>query len=125
MFPGQLVEVRQARAFTREVLAGHPVVDTAELVVSELASNAVQHSLSGEYCGPFIVAVDAGAASVRVSVVDLGAETSPPVRPAMPGPDAERGRGLALVALLSKEWGADELSVGRRVWAELVPDEFS
>lgn len=125
MFPGQLTEVRTARAFTRAVLDGNPMMDDAVLVVSELVSNALQHSMSGEYGGPFIVAVESNPGSVWVSVVDLGAETTPSLSPTMPGPDRERGRGLSLVARLSKEWGTDQLPVGLRVWAELVPDGSS
>jgi anti-sigma regulatory factor (Ser/Thr protein kinase) len=126
MFRGLPAEVPHARAFTRGVLEGHPLVDTAELVVSELATNAVRHSLSGEWCGPFIVYVEHEAETVVVSVNDLGAVTLPTVRPlaSINVCDAS-GRGLGLVAELSKDWGFESISSGLRVWAKLVADPSS
>ncbi|GAB3453733.1 ATP-binding protein [Streptomonospora sediminis] len=123
MFPGLPAEVAQARAFTRAVMGGHPLAETAELVVSELATNAVQHSLSGEWCGPFIVFVDAEPSSAHVAVVDLGGGSTPtthPLRSLDIGDD--HGRGLAIVAAMSKEWGFDPDPFGLRVWAKLVAD---
>lgn len=55
VFPGQPDQVREARAFLRGVLGGCPVADTALLVCSELASNAVQHSRSARPGGAFTV----------------------------------------------------------------------
>jgi|SRR5690625_3339234 len=123
MFPGLPAEVAHARAFTRAVMGGHPLADTAELVVSELATNAVQHSLSGQWCGPFIVFVDAESSSAKVAVVDLGGDTKP-AAPALGALDMadDHGRGLAIVAAMSKEWGFEPDSFGLRVWAKLVTD---
>ncbi|TQN33480.1 anti-sigma regulatory factor (Ser/Thr protein kinase) [Haloactinospora alba] len=122
VFPGHPAEVAQARAFTRAVLDRHSVVEAAVLVVSEFATNAVVHSLSGLWCGSFVVIVESEASWVRVSVVDLGAETVPRLTPGDIDPEQESGRGLALVTSLVKGWGFEPVSVGLRVWAELVTD---
>ncbi|MFD0772604.1 ATP-binding protein [Streptomonospora algeriensis] len=123
MFPGLPTEVAQARAFTRAVMDGHPLADPAELVVSELATNAVQHSLSGEWCGPFVVHVEAEPASAQVAVVDLGGDSTPTARPpAELGAVDDHGRGLAIVSALSKDWGFEPDPFGLRVWAKLVAD---
>ncbi len=126
MFPGLPEEVGQARAFARGVLDGHALVDSAELVVSEFATNAVVHTLSGQWCGPFIVMVEADSESVRVSVMDMGADTAPEATPlGCLDVDREYGRGLALVSALAKEWGYESVPAGLRVWAELVTDRSS
>jgi serine/threonine-protein kinase RsbW len=60
-FPGRPEQVGQARLFTRSVLAGRPEADSAALVVSELATNAVRHTASGEPRGTFLVVIWARA----------------------------------------------------------------
>ena len=126
MFPGTVGKVTEARAFARSVLADHVLVEDAELVVSELATNAVQHSKSGEWSGPFIVAIDAAPDHVTVSVADLGTDDAPALDAvAVPRPELENGRGLFLVAAVAKEWGYAEVPAGLRVWAELVADTAS
>ncbi|GLU50135.1 hypothetical protein Nans01_44860 [Nocardiopsis ansamitocini] len=125
MFPALLDKVGEARSFAREVLAGHPSVDSAELIVSELVTNSVLHSLSGEYSASFILGLEVRSGVVRVSVVDLGSENDVDLNPQLPPVDQENGRGLAIVALLAKEWGQDCFPSGQRIWAELVADSAS
>jgi len=117
-FRGRPDQVKHARQFVVSVLGARPVVDLAELVVSELATNAVRHSWSGLLGGWFVVSVDLGLSDrVQVSVTDLGGDTDPEV---MGAPDdAESGRGLSLVECVAKEWGAESTELGRRVWADL------
>lgn len=98
------------------------MIDTAELVVSELATNAVRRSWSGSQDGWFVVSVDLGEADrVQVSVTDLGGDQAP-AQVVVPD-DAECGRGLHLVQMVAKEWGVDSTALGRRVWADLATDE--
>ncbi|MBV2363472.1 ATP-binding protein [Streptomonospora nanhaiensis] len=124
MFPGMPAEVAQARAFTRAVLDDHPLAEDAELVVSELASNAVRHSLSGAWCGPFIVFVDSEPDMAHVAVVDLGSSDTKPYARPLGTIDIrdDSGRGLGIVAAVSKEWGFEPDTFGLRVWAKLVTD---
>jgi serine/threonine-protein kinase RsbW len=125
LFPGRPEQVAQARLFTRSVLAGRPEAATAELVVSELATNAVLHSASGGAGGSFVVSVLARPDGVLVGVDDLGPATEPAARAAEdPGP-RESGMGLVLVAALAKEWGTARTAAGWRVWAELTAADIA
>ena len=106
---------REAPALAREFLRGSTcaehhseVVDDAVLLVSELVTNSVK------YGGPpVVVAVDCDEVTLQVRVRDGS--------PALPAPrDAaqadENGRGLALVAEMSADWGVDTEKDGKHVW---------
>ncbi|MHB1430812.1 MAG: ATP-binding protein [Streptosporangiaceae bacterium] len=112
-------QVAQARLFTRSVLHDRPEVETATLVVSELATNALRHTASGGPGGAFTVSVAVRSDGVMIAVDDLGSQTSEPAA----GEDADTlaisGRGLPLVAAIAKEWGIAATKNGRCVWAEL------
>jgi len=102
------------RAFVRSVLDtwGESRLDgEAEIVASELASNAVRHART-----PFRVSVTRGAATIRIAVRD--GSSDPPEHQigdhSVPG-----GRGVRLVAALSRAWGSDDEVDGKTVWAEL------
>jgi hypothetical protein len=47
--PGFPEEVSRARRWTRDILAGSPLAEDAELIVSELSANAVLHTASGQH----------------------------------------------------------------------------
>jgi anti-sigma regulatory factor (Ser/Thr protein kinase) len=116
IFPGSPDQVAHARQFVGRVLAGHPVANDAALLTSELATNAVVHTASGQD-GTFAVAVRQHAAMVRVEVWDAGAVTAPVVR----SPDRERegGVGLGLVEAIAARWGHFGDQDGRVVWFEV------
>ena len=112
--------VRTARALVERAVQdwGLPHLrDTAALVVTELATNAVLHA------GPtLLVEVSRTRGSVRVAVSDTS-----PVLPQRKrrGAEAGTGRGLGLVELLSSGWGAQPRADGpwrKRVWCELPTD---
>ncbi|MFJ8076176.1 ATP-binding protein [Streptomyces sp. NPDC096176] len=89
------------------------LVDTATLVVSELVGNAVRHTP----CRLFRVTVSRPAPHrVRIAVTDKS-RTVPDMT--SPADDAEEGRGLFLVDVLSVRWGCDRHRWGKTVWAEL------
>ncbi len=85
--------------------------DTVALLVSEVATNALVHG-SGEV----EVSVVRGDRVVRVEVSD-GSSHLP--RPRQVGPDAEGGRGLALVSALASGWGTEAREGGKVVWFEV------
>jgi Histidine kinase-like ATPase domain len=76
-------------------------------MVSELVTNAIQHTRSGQPGGVVMVAVADGWDGVTVHVHDLGAPGGQVPRPQPTGGDglAEGGRGLPIVAAISEQWG--------------------
>lgn len=103
---------REARLFlSRAYCAKHHsrVLDEAQLLVSELVTNAVRHGGP-----PVTVRVECvGAEGLRVSVSD--GDPRPPVRRDVE-PESEGGRGVALVDILSDRWGVEAGAPGKTVW---------
>ena len=96
-------------------LYGSTVSDAA-LVLSELLSNALRHAmpLPGSCLR---VAWHLDADNVRVSVSDGGAPTRPEL--GEPTQSTTGGRGLRIVARLSRRWGTGGDEEGTTVWAEV------
>jgi serine/threonine-protein kinase RsbW len=113
-FAGTPGQVTLARNQVRAYLAGCPVADDACLIVTEFASNAVLHSLSG-VAGTFTVRCERFSSHVWVEVEDEGADWC------RPDPDG-RPHGLDIVTLLVGEsgWGIEPTGDGPNiVWARL------
>lgn len=95
--------------------------DTAEFVVSELVSNAVEHACTGVG-----LTLERGPLGLRVAVRDSSPVGFPgPVRRSTDPLGRVRGRGLELVESLTTAWGVDVQPDGNTVWAEmthLTPD---
>jgi anti-sigma regulatory factor (Ser/Thr protein kinase) len=88
------------------------VLDEAELVVSELVTNAVLAS-----CSSTTVSITTDRSRVRIGVTD-----DAPGRPTLlhAATDAVRGRGLAIVCMLASDWGVTAVDHGgKEVWAEI------
>lgn len=117
---GKPASVREARRYVREVLGGgFDRIDDAELLVSELVTNAVRHSRSGNG-GRVTLTVAEPVTVVRFAVIDEGAESVPVARDeALEGTLDDGGRGLALVEMVADGWGTHDGPAGRRVWFEL------
>ncbi|TMK27032.1 MAG: ATP-binding protein [Actinobacteria bacterium] len=112
-FGCQLESVPAARRFVRDALDGQAreVLDAAELMTSELATNCVRHA---QTC--FELAVDDAERRIRVEVRDVGQG-----RPMLqsPGPTDRTGRGLVIVEAMSDTWGVEPSSRGKTVWFTL------
>lgn len=114
--------VARARKLTRTHLAGFALCDdtcdTAALVVSELVTNALVHTVSRRIVCD--LTDDPAAGHVRIVVRDEGRGTDggPHPHPARSG-EEDHGRGLLLVSAVSSAWGAQEEGLGLLVWAEL------
>ncbi|MBE9500761.1 ATP-binding protein [Streptomyces sp. GKU 257-1] len=101
----------------------HAAVETAALITSELATNAVRHT-DGDHFG---VAVTRAAGLITVAVTDAGrADTGPrsrprgvSIRPGSPAHEEEDGRGLLLVTRLADCWGSRIAQHGHTVWARI------
>jgi anti-sigma regulatory factor (Ser/Thr protein kinase) len=118
-FPETATSVPRARQFVAESLApvGPEVSETAALLVSELATNAVVHAGS-EFAVTVVYPTTSGR--VRVEVADSDRTQPAPTRPP---PHVPHGRGLLLVATLADEWGVQEARrrAGKFIWFELSP----
>ncbi len=111
-----------ARRFVTSVLRDwrvqEEVVETAELCVSELVTNAVIHSRTTS-----TVTVRTDEEYVLVMVQDQGGVGVGPVRePVGVDPEAISGRGLSLVDALVSAWSAEHNADGTTVWFELALD---
>ncbi len=108
--------VREARAEVRKQLEGwglaerDDLVDTAELLVSELATNALLHSASR-----FTLTLSAAHGVLRCEVADSGRRTPQVLDAGV----SESGRGMFLVAALALRWGCHQDGTGKTVWFEL------
>ncbi|UWW95604.1 ATP-binding protein [Streptomyces murinus] len=89
------------------------LTDDAVLIVSELVANAVRHARRRSIR---VMVERTAPRTVRVAVADFSRAL--PV-PCTPKNDEEGGRGLALIAALAANWGADERRWGKVVWADL------
>jgi anti-sigma regulatory factor (Ser/Thr protein kinase) len=100
IFPGTGLQVRAVRDYVRAGLAGHAALDDAVLVASELTTNSIEHSASGEPGGTFCVQLAVlSTRDVAIVVTDQGGPATPHEKTA--GADAESGRGLAVVRSLT------------------------
>lgn len=87
----------------------------AVLIVSELASNAVQESPDTAY-RVFLATPDTSSVDIAVSNRRL-VGSAPPRSPSFAGPHAPRGRGLAIVELLTHDISVEVTSDEIRVTA--------
>jgi anti-sigma regulatory factor (Ser/Thr protein kinase) len=117
VFPGRPDQIAHARDFTRRILGPCPVLDEAVLLVSELATNAIEHTATANR-GSFHVTIHQSHSTLRIAVTDEGSDNVP--TPAHPAASlAETGRGLELVELIADGWGHHGDESGRTVWFEL------
>ena len=108
----------EARRFVREVLrlwGEDRLLEEAELIVAELASNAVLHARS-----PFRVSVSRIDSEIKISVQD--ASTRPPENLAhlAARPGHQGGRGIWIVAALSRNWDTKPEGNGKTIWATMT-----
>ena len=104
------------RAVLREWQAGDETIEVAALVATELLTNAIEATRAHRRDDPVRLWVLGDTRSVLVLVWDA---TVPVPVLGSPAPDAENGRGLALVAGLSERLGCyrpAERPFGKVVW---------
>ncbi|MER0477600.1 ATP-binding SpoIIE family protein phosphatase [Streptomyces sp. Edi2] len=109
----------RARQLTRRALHRwglDPMLDTTELLVSEVVTNAVRYASR-----PIALRL------LRTDVLRCEVGDDSPQVPRMRRAQAgdEGGRGLFLVDWLAQRWGATRLSTGKVVWFEQpIPEEY-
>ncbi|WP_424536804.1 ATP-binding protein [Sphaerisporangium viridialbum] len=115
-FPGSKDQVREARRFARTWLPDHP---DAELIASELATNAIAYTRTGAPGGTFIATITVREdGTAYLEITDQGGPTTFGPRTCT---STEGGRGLPLIAALATAWGIKGDHTGRTIWAELPP----
>nr|WTB28787.1 SpoIIE family protein phosphatase [Streptomyces sp. NBC_00830] len=112
--PNEPFAVRTARHLAARQLSEwglERLVTTTELIVSELLTNAVHHST-----GPIHLRL------IQHQVLTCEVFDTTPTCPRLrhSRPNDENGRGLFLVAQLSRRWGSRSVMGGKIVWAEQV-----
>jgi len=106
------IAARRAVAATVELWGLAALRADAELVVSELVSNAMMHAP-----GPpaYMLHVEHNPPKVRLTVTDASV-AEPAIRPRDGG--RVGGQGLRIVAALASAWGVQRVAGGKQVWAE-------
>lgn len=104
--------VPQARSLVRSHGASLPplLVADAELLTSEVVSNAVMHGAP-----PLVITVTAGDGHLTVQVSD-GNDLVPSLSTVDSDPDSLSGRGLRIVHLIASSWGIEPGGRGKTVW---------
>ncbi|MET7900788.1 ATP-binding protein [Streptomyces sp. NPDC005355] len=106
-----------ARRLVRIALAAwgqEELIEDAALVITELVSNAVDHSRLSVIR---VIVTRPSDTLIRVGVVDR-TRAIPLMRMDSNG-DNPRGRGLLLVNAFTHRWGTDLYPWGKQVWGEL------
>jgi anti-sigma regulatory factor (Ser/Thr protein kinase) len=114
-FPPHPENVRHARRIARTALAAwgaDDLVDSAEMLVSELVTNAMRYG-----CGPVDLTLALTGDCLRIAVADEG--------PCLPVPrtacdDAQSGRGLMIVEMLADSWEVSVRLTGKTVSCTLA-----
>jgi hypothetical protein len=105
--------IRAARLLVLASLGPMDDADVAQLLTTELSTNAIHHAKT-----PFSVGIthdDEGVLTVEVHDQDPTLPVLAPYDPAAP-----RGRGLLLVDALSRDWGVTSVpDDGKTVWFRL------
>lgn len=111
----EIPSARHARRFVDETLRRWDcgdLLETVELLVSELVTNAVIHARSDVE-----VSVQLLADRVRIEVAD---ESPEGIRRREPAPEATSGRGISIVESMSLAWGVTARRAGKAVWFEVA-----
>jgi anti-sigma regulatory factor (Ser/Thr protein kinase) len=128
-FTAEPASVPDARHFVAKQLTGwgcSELVDDAATCVTELAANAAQQ----RSCSSMAIELTQTEHGVRISVEDDGTMPVGSMVATRAYADDQAtclddeltgGRGLAIVTVLSSDWGVEQTTVGKLVWFELRP----
>jgi anti-sigma regulatory factor (Ser/Thr protein kinase) len=87
--------------------------EDAQLIVSELVTNAVEHAPGSD---PLQLEIARHGNGVRISLADSSEDQPVVVVPH----DRPRGRGMLLIQALAHAWGAEPRPGGKREWVDLL-----
>jgi anti-sigma regulatory factor (Ser/Thr protein kinase) len=116
-----LTSARQARSAVRQALAAwrmDHLSGDAELLASELVANAAEHGDGN----PISITLRRHTGPGTPPGITCEVTDTAPVmpQPPDPGPDAERGRGLPIVAALAQSSGVRASQGGKTTWFTLA-----
>lgn len=116
VFPATTAAISDVRVWLRTHLTTLELeadtVHTAELLISEVATNALKHAQTSQIIVRLIT-----DHVLEAAVRDTASGALP--RVAQPDLEESSGRGLLLVDALATEWGATVTSHGKWVWFRL------
>ncbi|MBO0806356.1 MAG: ATP-binding protein [Nocardiopsaceae bacterium] len=120
VIPGSPEHAASARAFIARTLSRQPRIDSdaATLLTSEVVTNAIQHTRSGDG-GEITVVVIGLPGGVLIEVTDQGSPGAPVVKGNL---YAAEGHGLYLVQQLADRWGYLRGPEGTTVWFSLADE---
>ncbi len=116
--PGTPYSVQVARSYVRSTLAANDLgdyADDAEMVTSELVTNAIKHASAARFQLEIVHLKDFGA----VAVIVADPSPQPPVK-RHSDEFSTNGRGLVIVDTLSFRWGWRPNAYGKAVYAILI-----
>jgi anti-sigma regulatory factor (Ser/Thr protein kinase) len=112
-FPPLPTSAAEARQFVRDGFNGvdcaEVTLDTAVILVSELATNAIRHAGT-----PFTVSMHHDPPNISIEVADASSAL-----PVLREPDVNGGRGLQMLAALATNWGVRNDADGKTVFFTL------
>lgn len=119
-FPGRAPQVAAARRLVVALFAGTNREDDAAVIISELCTNAVNHTRSGEPGGWFGIEVLVDDLA-SIGVTDLGGRGRPVLQAEDHGEElVPGGLGIALVGGLAEAIGVHgSPELGHTVWADI------
>ncbi|MET7760999.1 ATP-binding protein [Streptomyces sp. NPDC005336] len=120
-----LSAVAEVRAELRELLrhwGGPGRADLAELLTSELVTNALVHTGRGAHVTATLGDGPGARVAGRLRVEVRDFVSRHPTLRAHPPRDSTSGRGLLLVHTLADAWGVRAHGVGKALWFELQAD---
>ncbi|WP_413800583.1 ATP-binding protein [Streptomyces iranensis] len=122
-FTAEPLQLAGLRRTVRAELAAwgmRTLVEEAQLITTELASNVIKHVGQGTAA---TLVLDAEADQLRVELHDSSHKEPQSLHPTS---EEESGRGLQLLTGLSAAWGTTRKAVGKVVWCELpLPSDES
>ncbi|GAA2630631.1 ATP-binding protein [Streptomyces axinellae] len=120
--PSEVAGVRRQAVAHCRWWGAADVADLVALCVSEVLTNVIAHVGEGSPATVRLTWRGGGSGgAVRLAVTDTDPRPLPMPSPA--APDAESGRGLALVEALSLRWGVERrgrVPFAKTVWCELA-----
>lgn len=112
-FDRHIASAGRARAFARDLIdEDGTLLETVQLLLSELVTNAVLHAASEPR-----VAIQVLRDRVHIEIVDSSTDSA---KPRDAGGKDESGRGLVIVDALAQSWGTTPLPDGKVVWFDVA-----